>query len=95
MISMMKWKCFPHYWPFVRGIHRPPGGNADLWFVFDVSQNKLLHKHSSDMWHDCNDNMHRRVHVTMKAADYLGPYSHQAISSAYTDQIEIMVTHKG
>ena len=22
--SVIKWKCFPRYWPFVRGIHRLP-----------------------------------------------------------------------
>ena len=22
--DVIKWKHFPHYWPFVRGIHRPP-----------------------------------------------------------------------
>ena len=22
--DVMAWKCFPHYWPFVRGIHRSP-----------------------------------------------------------------------
>ena len=22
--DVIKWKQFPRYWPFVRGIHRPP-----------------------------------------------------------------------
>ena len=22
--EVIKWKCFPRYWPFVQGIHRPP-----------------------------------------------------------------------
>ena len=25
---VMKWKHFPHYWPFVRGIHRSPVNSA-------------------------------------------------------------------
>ena len=36
--DVIKWKHFPHYWPFVRGIHRPPvnfrtkASGAELWF---------------------------------------------------------------
>ena len=27
----MIWEQFPHYWPFVRGIHWNPSQKADLW----------------------------------------------------------------
>ena len=26
--DVIKWKHFPRYWPFVRGIHRPPGNSS-------------------------------------------------------------------
>ena len=35
--DVIKWKHFPRYWPFVRGIHRPPvnsrikASDAELW----------------------------------------------------------------
>ena len=35
--DVIKWKHFPRYWPFVRGIHRSPvnspqkAGDAELW----------------------------------------------------------------
>ena len=38
--DVIKWKYFPRYWPFVRGIHRPPvnsphkASDAELWCFF-------------------------------------------------------------
>ena len=40
--DVIKWKHFPRYWPFVRGIHRPPRG---WWFETP----------SSSLWRQCND----------------------------------------
>ena len=59
------WKCFPHYWPFVRGILT--GGflsqRAGAWCFLCCCFFKLLNKQSSysDLrrhdvtWHHCND----------------------------------------
>ena len=39
---VIKWKHFPHYWPFVRGIHghrwipRTNASDAEFWFLFDL-----------------------------------------------------------
>ena len=55
--EVMTWIHFPHYWPFVRGIHQSMAVslhkgpiNADLWCFFDVKLNKMLNKHSSHWW---------------------------------------------
>ena len=50
----MKWKHFPHYWPFVRGIHwwipaqRPVTRSFDVFF--DLHLNKCLSKQSWGWW---------------------------------------------
>ena len=54
--DVIKWKNFPRYWPFVRGIHRfpvnspqrPVTGSFDVFF--DVRLNKLLSKQSWGWW---------------------------------------------
>ena len=54
--DVMIWKCFPHYWPFVRGIHRSlvdsPHKGPVIWgFEFICSYlNMLLNKQSSYRW---------------------------------------------
>ena len=54
--DVIKWKYFPRYWPFVRGIHRSPvnsctkAGDAELWWVFDLRPKKLLSKQSWGWW---------------------------------------------
>ena len=51
-----KWKHFPRYWPFMRGIHRSPvdfphkGQWVALWFIFDLCLNKRLSKQSRRRW---------------------------------------------
>ena len=44
----MTWKRFPHYWTFVKGIHRPsvdsPHKGPVMWRFDVLSQNKLLNK---------------------------------------------------
>ena len=50
--DVIKWKHFPRYWPFVRGIHRSPvdSGHKDQWCgrlgVFYLCLNKRLSKQS-------------------------------------------------
>ena len=43
--DVIKWKHFPRYWPFLRGIHRWP---ANLPHLFDLRLNKWLSKQSRD-----------------------------------------------
>ena len=56
--DVIKWKHFPRYWPFVRGIHR-----SLIWSFFDLRPNKWLSKQwcgwwfvtlSSPLWRHCN-----------------------------------------
>ena len=55
--DVIKWKYFPRYWPFVRGIHR----SFDVFF--DIRPNKRLSEHwwcwwfetpSRPLWRHCN-----------------------------------------
>ena len=48
--DVIKWKHFPRYWPFVRGIpaQRPVTRNFDVFF--DLSLNKRLSKQSWGWW---------------------------------------------
>ena len=54
--DVIKWKHFPHYWPFVWGIHQPPMNSLQerQWWSFDVffdlCLNKRLSKHSGGWW---------------------------------------------
>ena len=55
--DVIKWKHFPRYRPFVRGIHRSrwiprtKASYAELWcFFFDLSLNKRLSKQSRGWW---------------------------------------------
>ena len=65
--DVIKWKHFPRYWPFVRGIHRSPVNsphNGQWLDVFlDLRLNKPLSKHwwiwwfetlSRPLWRHCN-----------------------------------------
>ena len=65
--GVVKWKHFPRYWPFVRGIHRstqrPVARSFDVFF--DLRLNKRLSKQSwswwfetlsHPLWRHCNEN---------------------------------------
>ena len=68
--DVIKWKHFPRYWPFVRGIHRSPVNSPHkgqwrgaLMFSFDLHLNKRLSKQwwgwwfetpSRSLWRHCN-----------------------------------------
>ena len=43
--EVIKWKHFPRYWPFVRGIHRSP-----VTQIFDVFFDLRLNKRLSKQW---------------------------------------------
>ena len=69
--DVIKWKHFPRYWPFVRGIHRPPVNSRTQRPVtrsfdvfFDLHPNKRLSKQwwgwwfetpSCPLWRYCKD----------------------------------------
>ena len=68
MMTSSKWKYFPRYWPFVRGIHRSPPHKGQwrgaLMFFFDMCLYKRLSKQSQGwwfetpfrpLWRHCND----------------------------------------
>ena len=55
--EVIKWKLFPNYWPFVRGIHRWPVGSPHkgqwrraLMFSLICALNKQLSKQSWGWW---------------------------------------------
>ena len=55
--DVIKWKHFPYYWPFVRGIHRSPGEfplqrpvMRSFAVFFDVRLKKRLSKQSRYWW---------------------------------------------
>ena len=56
--NFMSWKCFLHYWPFVRGIHWSPvdsphkDNDAELRCFFSAGLNRLLNKQLSCPWLD-------------------------------------------
>ena len=54
-VDLIKWKQFPRYWPFVRGIHRPPlpsqspvSRSFDVFF--DLHLNKQFNIQTSRRW---------------------------------------------
>ena len=68
--DVMKWKHFPRYWPFVRGIHRSPvdSPHKGQWrgalMFFDLRLNIRMSKQcwgwwfetpSRPLWRHCND----------------------------------------
>ena len=54
--DVIKWKHFPRYWPFVRGIPRSPvnshtnASDPELWCFFYLRLNKHLSKESWGWW---------------------------------------------
>ena len=59
--DVIKWKHFPRYRPFMRGIRRSPANpitkasDAERWCFFDLRLNKRLsrHRHTSDLTRHC------------------------------------------
>ena len=58
--NIITWKCYPHYWPFVREIPLQRTSNAELCYFFVISLKKLLNKYLSYLrhlgfaWHHSN-----------------------------------------
>ena len=73
--DVIKWKHFPRYWPFVRGIHRSrwipstKASDAELWCFLWSAPDKRLSKQpwgwwfetpSWSLWRQCNVNLHSK-----------------------------------
>ena len=94
--DVIKWKHFPRYWSFVRGIHRSPLNSPHkgqwrgaLMFSLICAVNKRLSKQSwgwwfetqsHSLWHHCNDNR--------------GSEPHQNDAVLWNENILIAVKHK-
>ena len=79
--DVIKWKHFPRYWPFVRGIHRSPvnSPHKGQWrgaVLFDPGLNKQLSKQlwgwwfetlSCSLWRHCNGWMERTIWPFVKS----------------------------
>ena len=71
--DVIKWKHFPRYWPFVRGIHRSPVNSPhkrpvtrSFDIYFDLRLNKRLSKQSRCWWLETPSRSlwrHRNVYV--------------------------------
>ena len=65
--DVIKWKHFPRYWSFVRGIHRSPVRSFDVFF--DLRLNKWLSKHSRGWWFETQSRSLWR-HCNMKTIQH-------------------------
>ena len=78
--DVIKWKHFPRYWPFVRGIHREPvnsphkASDAELSCFLWSTPNKPLSKQSwgwwfetlsRPLWRHCNDTANLYLVITV------------------------------
>ena len=83
--DVIKWKHFPRYWPFVRGIHRSrwiprtKASNAEPWCFLRL--NKRLSKQtrgwwfeppSWSLWRQCNGKVfYRKISLSLKGARWI------------------------
>ena len=79
--DVIKWKHFPRYWPFVRGIHRsqrPVTRSFDVFF--DLRPNKRLSKQSRgwwletpsrSLWHHCNELINANINRILFHKTYM------------------------
>ena len=76
-VDVIKWKYFPRYWPFVRGIHRWPSQRPvtrSFDVFFDLCLNKRLSKQSCGGWFETPSRplwRHRNACVFRHVYDYL------------------------
>ena len=84
--DVIKWKHFPRYWPFVRGIRRWPVNyphkgqwRGALMFFFDLRLNKRLSKQSwgwwfetptRSLWRHCNG-LNQMIHIQAELFKYI------------------------
>ena len=84
--DVIKWKHFPHYWLFVRGIHRPPvnsptkASDAGLWYFSLICawingwvnnrEAGNLRRPIFPIWRHCNATSHYRPVTKIGIAPY-------------------------
>ena len=96
--DVIQWKHFPHYWPFVRGIHRSPQRPVTRSFdVFiDLHLNKRLCKQSwgwwfktplRSLWRHCNEYVYLSSISTSSCVVLLGSNCHHSRNRTYIKQI--------
>ena len=100
--DVIKWKHFPRYWPFVRGMTRSFG------VFFDLRRNKRLNKQSwgwwfetllCPLWRQCNDwevfyDVFARVGPILYATQNYGKSKHATRTSiTFTLQYLILISH--
>ena len=86
--DVIKWKHFPRYWPFVRGIHRWPVNSPHKGQLRGALMFSLICTWMND-WvnnHEAGDLRCHRAHydVTVMASTYFGPYWWQINNGSYT-----------
>ena len=76
--DVIKWKHFPRYWPFVRGIHRSPvnyptkANDAELWYF-------ILIYALTNVWintRDAGDLRRHRTHYDVTVMNIYWQYPH-------------------
>ena len=90
--DVIKWKHFPRYWPFVRGIHLSPVNSPHkgqwrraLMFSSDLRLNKRLSKQSWGWWFEtpsCPLWRQRNVMYMSNARSLAGNYNVQPFTSS-------------
>ena len=76
--DVIKWKHFPRYWPFVRGIHRPPANSlhkgqwrGTLMFYLICALNKRLNNQSGGWWFETpTRSLWRHCNVLIGSCDF-------------------------
>ena len=98
--DVIKWKHFPRYWPFVRGIHLSPVNSPHkgqwryaLMFSFICAFNKRLGKHSwgwwfetpwRPLWRHCNEKSSASVVKHHHASDKMDAILHTTFPNAFS-----------
>ena len=101
--DVIKWKHFPRYWPFVRGIHRSPVNSPHegqwrgaLMFFFYLRLNKQLSKQSwgwlfealsRPSWRHCNVLLYRCIIFEIKWLSTDGVFISNTLEGAFEKKI--------
>ena len=104
--DVIKWRHFPRYWPFVRGVHRSPVNfphaqrpvTRSFDVFFDLRPNKRLSEQSWGWWFDmlsCSLWRHRNEsHSYVDRDDGLAYSNKNKKPSGGTDILYILTGHK-
>ena len=91
--DVIKWKHFPHYWPFVRGIHRSPVNSphkgqwrgALMFSLICPWTNSWANKDAGDL--RCHRAHHDVIVMSWVVTLALGQYCRGSNHEGYTDDI--------